>query len=96
MENFGKTAVFPGGYGRIGVYRVKFEQFLNLRSAPKTSCTVCCISLTLSPYSTRNCVHGYPMQVHTPRKSWPSVLVLGLTLGLVLGLRRFLSTNLLG
>ena len=22
MENFGKTAVFPGGLGRIGVYRV--------------------------------------------------------------------------
>ena len=23
MEIYGKTAVFPGGYGRIGVYRVK-------------------------------------------------------------------------
>ena len=23
MENFGKMAVFPGGYGRIGVHRVK-------------------------------------------------------------------------
>ena len=22
MEKFGKTAVFPGGFGRIGVYRV--------------------------------------------------------------------------
>ena len=26
MEIFGETAVFPGGYGRIGVYRVKLRK----------------------------------------------------------------------
>ena len=26
MENFGKTTVFPGGYGRIGVYTHSMSQ----------------------------------------------------------------------